>query len=139
MDLSTVLVAAILPMIANMVQQMTSAHPAAAPTLALAPQAQVPSPSTPQRPRTVVVFDSPAPLAQNELHTCLVGFHGVQGIDILAREETLADLNLTPDIIHLVSISRLQELTGLSEGKAMKFQVYCKEWMARLMEKRSRN
>ena len=80
---------------------------------------------------------SPLPDAGSELRSCLEDFARVKGIDLIQHEAVLARLDLTPDILPDVPITRLCELTGAVEGQLWKLQVYCKEWYTRLQKKRT--
>lgn len=123
-DPTTVLLAAMLPIIANMSQQRT-------------PGTATP-PSTPTRPAAGKSLSpsSPIPVAGTELHACLVDFHRAKGIDLIGHEGSLAELDLTPDILSDIPVTRLGQITGAVEGKLYKLQAFCKEWSNRLEVKR---
>lgn len=78
---------------------------------------------------------SPLPGVGSELRACLSAFAESRGIDMIACEEALLALDLTPDIIPEVPVARLCSITGAIEGKVMKFQQYCKEWHAQWQAK----
>lgn len=46
-------------------------------------------------------------------------------------------LELTPDIIPEVPVTRLFEVTGAVEGRIRKLQSYCKDWNAHLLAKKA--
>lgn len=92
-------------------------------------QATAPATSVPSDSR--VRERSPVALMGDELHTCLVAFKHAKAIDLLDKETVLSENDLTPDIIPKLPLARLQELIALSEGTALKFQVYCEEWYKR--------
>jgi hypothetical protein len=73
-----------------------------------------------------------------ELHVCLGDFLKSKGINLLALLDALKELELTLDIVADVPIVRLCEVMGAVEGHVRKFQVFCKEWNARLEDKRRR-
>jgi hypothetical protein len=73
-----------------------------------------------------------------ELHACIGDFLRSKGIDLLASESALMELELTPDIVADVPVARLCEVMGTVEGRVRKFQTFCKEWNARLVDKRRR-
>jgi hypothetical protein len=52
-------------------------------------------------------------------------------------EESLANLELTPDIIPDVPVACLCEVTGTVEGCLRKFQAYCKTWNTRFEMKKA--
>ncbi|KAJ7106874.1 hypothetical protein C8R43DRAFT_1140426 [Mycena crocata] len=91
-------------------------------------------PTTPRKAQPL----SPIPTTSSELHSCLNDFLKAKSIDILACESALANLELTPAIIADVPVSRLCEITGVVEGRLWSFQNYCREWCARLAEKKRR-
>jgi hypothetical protein len=95
-------------------------------------------PSTPSRTNSIVTPLSPAPDVDMELHACLGDFLKSKGINLLASQDALKELELTPDIVADVPVARLCEVMGAVEGRVRKFQVFCKEWNARLEDKRRR-
>lgn len=95
-------------------------------------------PTTPTRPRQLLPPQSPSPLPGTELHTCLGDFLVSKGIDLAGAEPALAGLDLTPDIINEVPVARLCDILGTVEGRVRKFQLFCKEWVARVEDKRRR-
>ncbi|KAA1475512.1 hypothetical protein DENSPDRAFT_883621 [Dentipellis sp. KUC8613] len=92
---------------------------------------------TPSTSRAFAVPLSPPPAAGTELHTCLTDFLEAKGIDFRGFENALLLLDFTPDVIPFVSISRLCEVTNSVEGRAIKFQAFCKAWSSRQEEKHS--
>ncbi|KAG1860347.1 hypothetical protein F4604DRAFT_1930239 [Suillus subluteus] len=97
----------------------------------------VPTPATPSHVKNVPSPMSPVPDNGLEIHACLGDFFTRKGINLLASETVLMDLELTPDIVPEVPVARLCEVLSAVEGCIIKFQVFCKEWNARLEEKRS--
>ena len=67
---------------------------------------------------------------------CLGDFLKSKGINLLASQDALKELELTLDIVADVPIVRLCEVMGAVEGCVRKFQVFCKEWNACLEDKR---
>lgn len=61
-----------------------------------------------------------------ELHVCLEDFCALRAIDLTAKEDALAGLDFTPDVIPSVSLARLCKILGVGEGRALKLQVFCK-------------
>lgn len=96
------------------------------------------APSTPSRKTKVADPLSPAPTTEMELHACLEDFFRQKDIDIRDTEPILADIEFTPDIIVEVSVDHLVEVMGIKEGRARKFQSFCKVWVANLDQKRRR-
>ncbi|TFK80000.1 hypothetical protein K466DRAFT_504633 [Polyporus arcularius HHB13444] len=134
-DMSSLVMAALLPLITN---QLTAAAQGAVPLAAAQPA--VSAPSTPRRrqaqPPAVPV--SPSPAVGTELHTCIGDFLKAKGIDVSDAEPALADLELTPDIVNEVPIARLCDVMSCVEGRGRKFQVFCRDWAARVEDKRQR-
>ncbi|KAG6848074.1 hypothetical protein H0H93_003638 [Arthromyces matolae] len=101
-------------------------------------------PSTPKRSRHKVadaLLSSP-PEPGMELDACLRDFAKAKNIDMTAAAPALQELDLTPDIIPKVPISRLCEVTEAREGRVMKFQQYCETWQTRFeakLEKKPRS
>jgi hypothetical protein len=102
-----------------------------------APRAVSDQPQTPVRSKPATTPLSPAPDPGSELHMCMGDFLRSKGINVLAAETALMELELTPDIIAEVPIARLVEVMSTVEGRVRKFQIFCKEWNARLVEKRN--
>ncbi|KIK42782.1 hypothetical protein CY34DRAFT_68804, partial [Suillus luteus UH-Slu-Lm8-n1] len=127
-DATTLLMAAMLPLLTNLSQKRTRSVSS--------------TPPRRSRQRMEIPALSPLPAAGSELHTCLCDFAEASGIDIMICEDTLMALELTPDVIPDVPVARLCELTDIVEGRIRKFQAYCKTWNARLdlkkAEKRQR-
>ena len=115
--------AAMIPLISNLVPRSNNVPDA---------------PTTPVRVRQEVSMISPIPSTTSELHTCLTDFARIKGIDLLANEAALLELDLTPDIIPVVPIARLCEVIGAVEGQVWKFQSFCREWSDRLEDKKRR-
>lgn len=72
------------------------------------------------------------PIPGEELHACLLAFKEEKGIDLIHVKSSLADLDLTPDILGRVPVSRLCAVTGAIEGQIWKFQAFATEWCAQL-------
>ncbi|KAJ7822410.1 hypothetical protein B0H14DRAFT_3470812 [Mycena olivaceomarginata] len=81
---------------------------------------------------------SPIPSTSSELHVCLDDFLKLKSINLLEAESALAALSLTPEIIGQVPVERLRETTGAVEGHFWAFQAFCRQWSARLEEKKRR-
>jgi hypothetical protein len=103
----------------------------------LTPKVTIPDiPTTPTRhPKPPL---SPIPSPTSRLHACLTDFAHVKGIDLLSSESALAKLDLTPDIVPIVPVTRLCEVTSAVEGQIWKLQAFCREWSDRLEEKKRR-
>ena len=61
-----------------------------------------------------------------------------KGIDLTGTEAALMELELTSDIVSEVPVARLCEVMGAVEGRVWKFQIFCREWSARLEDKKRR-
>lgn len=96
-------------------------------------------PTTPSRKGAIVAPLSPTPDTGLELHACLGDFLRSKGIDLTGTEAALMELELTPDIVSEVPVGRLCEVMGAIEGRVRKFQVFCREWSARLEDKKRRS
>lgn len=121
------------PLIASMAQNASNAF--VTPNRKMA----IPEPLTPTKVRitkTIPVPSSPTPTTQEELHRFLLDLANVKKIDILGKEAALEALDLTPDIIPEIPLTRFCDLSGLVEGGALKVQKYAREWYMRLEEKR---
>ena len=79
---------------------------------------------------------SPFPDVGSKLCACLSDFTEATGYDLTTSEESLMDLELTPDIIPEVPVAHLYEVTGAVEDYICKFQAYCKVWNGRLDAKK---
>jgi hypothetical protein len=94
-------------------------------------------PITPRKDRRKAVPPlSPLPEVGSELQICLRDFTMAHSTNMTDCEAALSELEFTPDVIPHVSIERLCSVTGLVEGRVVKFQQFCKEWQARLEIKR---
>ena len=130
-DTNALLMAAILPLLMH--QLPSNPQPPAAASLGITTP-----PSIPSRTNRAVTPLLPAPNVDMELHACLGDFLKSKGINLLASQDALKELELTPDIVADVPVARLCEVMGAVEGRVRKFQVFCKEWNARLEDKRRR-
>lgn len=63
-------------------------------------------------PRSSPVSQSPIPAKSNELHACLVALRAEEDIDMLCHEDALAAEDFTPDVLSMVSVKDLCDLTG---------------------------
>lgn len=129
---SDVLLAAMIPFLTTMA---TNASAMVTPMR----KSTAPEPMTPTKVRVtkmIPVPRSPVPNHGDELHQFLLDLVQARKIDILDKEAALNALDLTPDIIPDIPLTRFCDLTGLVEGGALKAQKYCREWYARLEEKR---
>lgn len=70
---------------------------------------------------------SPVPDNALEIHACLSDFLTRKGIDLLASETVLMNLELTPDIFPEVPVASLCEILSAVKCGILKFQVFCKE------------
>ncbi len=112
-------------------QQLVSAHTAGPSVFSLDNP-----PHTPARVSQCSPPSSPLQPDDNELHQFLVALLAKKDIDLLACESQLAALDFTPDILPVVKVSQLKEVTGATDGKVIKMQLFAKEWTKRQEEKR---
>lgn len=132
-DMTALLMAALIPFITNQLAPNTIA-----PTVAAMPHIALTPPTTPRKAVSLTAPLSPAPDTGLELHACLGDFLTSKGIDLTGTEAALMELELTPDIVSEVPVARLCEVMGAIEGRVRKFQVFCREWSARLEDKKKR-
>ncbi|KAJ7724818.1 hypothetical protein DFH07DRAFT_1003564 [Mycena maculata] len=129
-DATTLLLAAMLPLITNL-HKPASGEPPVTP-----PRANTAA-ATPEAPKkTVAPPMSPFAEPGSELHVCLLDFLKHKKIDLLHLEMVFSELELTPDIITEVPMARLREISGMVEGRLWKFKIFCRDWTERLDEKR---
>ena len=124
------LMAAMIPFIANMANNSTTPN---ASSIAMPIAATNTTP-----PMRAVAPLPPLPLPGTELNACLRDFHELKGVDLTSSEAPLLALELTPDIIPGVPVSRLCEITDVIEGKMWRFQAFCRDWTTRLEENRQK-
>ncbi|KAF9229200.1 hypothetical protein BS17DRAFT_762875 [Gyrodon lividus] len=127
-DATSLLLAAVIPLLTNHLVPKTSDST----TL----------PMTPTKPHESSHRESlplsPVPPAGSKIHACLEDFFRVKGVDLQQSEEALTDLDLTPDIIADIPISRLNEVLNTVEGRTHKYQAFTKEWLSHLQCKKRR-
>ncbi|KAG2046094.1 hypothetical protein BDR06DRAFT_1015033 [Suillus hirtellus] len=87
----------------------------------------VPTPDTTSRAKNALSQMSPVPDNALEIHACLSDFLTRKGIDLLASETVLMNLELTPDIFPELPVARLCEILSAVKCCILKFQVFCKE------------
>ena len=128
-DVTSLLMAAMLPLLTNLSQKRpcspslsSSLHP---PNI----------PSHTSREASVPLSSLPA--SRSELRACLSDFAENTGIDLTSCEDALMVLELTPDIIPEVPVTRLFKVTGAVKGRIRKLQSYSKDWNARLLAKKA--
>ncbi|KAJ7635761.1 hypothetical protein DFH06DRAFT_1302968 [Mycena polygramma] len=131
-DATTLLLAAMLPLITNLQKPVASDQPPVTP-----PRRTTSVTTPPGTPRKSVPQMSPVAEPGAELHVCLADFLKHKQIDLLDIEPALAALDLTPDIISEVPMARLREVTGVVEGRLWKFKIFCRDWTERLEDKRA--
>ncbi|KAF8835086.1 hypothetical protein BDN67DRAFT_992531 [Paxillus ammoniavirescens] len=126
-DPTTTLLAAVTSLIAS---QLAPKPPASS---------MVDPPSTPRHHQQEASLPvSPLPAPGSEIHTCLQDFLAQKSIDFCSAEDVLSQLELTPDIITDVPVSRLCEILSTVEGRALKFQAFSHEWNTRFQLKKRR-
>ncbi|KAJ6481124.1 hypothetical protein C8R45DRAFT_831641 [Mycena sanguinolenta] len=127
-DATMMVLAAVLPLLQNLALR---GDPLKTP-----PRSDLPA-AFPPAPRKINPL-SPIPSTSSELHVCLDDFLKLKSINLLEAESALAALSLTPEIIGQVPVERLREITGAVEGHLWAFQAFCRQWSARLEEKKRR-
>jgi hypothetical protein len=83
-----------------------------------------------QASNTILVTPMDTPMPGEELHACLLAFKEEKGIDLLHIKLSLADLDLTPDILGRVPVAWLCAVMGAIKGQIWKFQAFATEWSA---------
>lgn len=124
---SAMLIAAMVPLLTSLVDcnSVAVAAPSSGPSMSATAASSL------KRPL------SPASDIGNELNDCLRAFKDAKGINFMSHKDILLSLDLTPDILPDVPVTRLCQITGAVEGRIMKFQAFCKAWNARNDEKRA--
>ena len=79
---------------------------------------------------------SPSPAAGTELSVCIGDFLKAKGVNLFMAEPALAALELTLEIINQVPVDRLCDVMGAIEGCVRKFQLFCKEWVECVKDKK---
>ncbi|KAI0682866.1 hypothetical protein BC835DRAFT_1398076 [Cytidiella melzeri] len=133
-DVTSLLATTMLPMAVMYMQQMTESFAArrSGPTLSHSVVAVPTTDSTGLETRHTGV-----PVG-DEVLRCVQDFFAEQKIDLTAFVDVLVVHDFTPDIIPHVSIARLMEvLGGVTEGKALKFQLFCRSWYSWLTDIRA--
>ena len=125
-DTSTLLMAAMLPLLTNLVQKCPRS---------LSPACQS-VPATPCHSKAVSLPFSPLPRQGSKLHACLGDFLAASGLDLTDCKDVLLKQELTPDIIPEIPFDHLCTITGTAKGRIQKFQAYCKIWNVHLDMKR---
>jgi len=129
------LMAAIIPLLTSMTSQSHKRPRSPLPLASFAPITPVHTPV--RKAASVATPFSPLPGVGSELRACLSDFTETSGFDMTGCKESLADLELTPDIIPDVPVARLCEVTGTVKGRLRKFQAYCKTWNTRFQMKKA--
>lgn len=94
-----------------------------------------PAPQTPKRSRQLSPPSSPLSPGSSELHQFLIALLTKKDVDLLDAEASLAERDYTPDILHQVDRAELKVVTGTTDGKVIKMQMFAKEWTKRHTEK----
>jgi hypothetical protein len=124
-DPTTLLITSLIPLLVGISHNQGDQ----AVTLAALPNPEIPHQMMAPHP---AMSPMEIPLPGEELHACLITFKASKGIDLLHIESSLVDLDLTPDILGNMSVSRLCIVTGAIEGHIWKFQVFATDWSAQL-------
>ncbi|KAI0743072.1 hypothetical protein C8Q80DRAFT_1192458 [Daedaleopsis nitida] len=94
-----------------------------------------PAPQTPKRSRQLSPPSSPLSPGSSELHQFLIALLDKKDVDLLESEASLAAKDYTPDILHQVDRAELKAMTGATDGKVIKMQMFAKEWTKRQVGK----
>ncbi|EUC63107.1 hypothetical protein RSOL_479280, partial [Rhizoctonia solani AG-3 Rhs1AP] len=132
---SSIFIAALLPLILSLTQ---SAIPR--------PLAPVPAPVASILDNTSSTIEPLSELPEPGIATsfpflpthtmeCILAFKDEVGVDIIDKLGVLDHRDLTPNIIHEVPHEHLAGILGLSEGKAIKFQMFCRWWTREFSQK----
>jgi hypothetical protein len=84
---------------------------------------------------------SPAPAIGDELRLRLDAFGNTKSVSTDLIDAAFDGLNVkgyTPDALEVISIDRLAELTGFSEGRAAALMKFAREWSSKMDQKRAR-
>ncbi|KAG8718744.1 hypothetical protein FRC09_012180 [Ceratobasidium sp. 395] len=126
-DASSLLVAAMIPLLTSLTQSaMGSAHAAPPPD---------PRPAPEPVPRAPVQAPAPTPalpevkFTEAHILDCILAFKEESGIDLGDKVAALQHRDLTPDLIREVPLEHLATVLGVSEGKAIKYHIFCRHWV----------
>jgi hypothetical protein len=84
---------------------------------------------------------SPAPAVEDELRLCLDAFGSAKSVSTDLVDAAFDGLNskgYTPDVLEVISVNHLAELTGFSEGRAAALMKFAREWSSKMDQKRAR-
>ena len=80
---------------------------------------------------------SPLPSKDGKLHTLLIAFHNAKSIDLLSYKEAMIVEDFIPDIIPIVDIKDLCQVTESVKGCMYKLCEFAHKWLTLLEEKQS--
>ncbi|TCD62482.1 hypothetical protein EIP91_006803 [Steccherinum ochraceum] len=112
-----------------------------APLATVAMKALEQSPERASASRSREHMSSPPPALEDELSLCLQAFGRAKRVDadaVMTAVEALGEAGYEPETIAVPSAGRIQELTGLSEGKAHQLQRFAADWSEKVANKRAR-
>jgi hypothetical protein len=84
---------------------------------------------------------SPAPAVKDELRLCLDKFGRAKSVDADAVDAAFNGLNVKgymPDTLEVISVDRVAELMGLTEGKVAALMKFAWRWSSKMEQKRAR-
>ncbi|KAG8685087.1 hypothetical protein FRC09_014970 [Ceratobasidium sp. 395] len=141
-DATSVLIAAMVPLLTSLTQsvvdQSTKASTATpdtpkVPNPPADPPANPPPPPVPTAAATQAHNGSclglPYVFSHNHTQDCVIAFKAESGIDVTEKLGALEHRDLTTDLLLEVPYDHLGGLLGLTEGKAIKFQIFCRHWV----------
>ncbi|KAI0260989.1 hypothetical protein BGY98DRAFT_75869 [Russula aff. rugulosa BPL654] len=141
-DNTAQLLSAVIPLVTALTQRHNETHSPVTPTHKRARDESL-TPVEHANCRTRVALPlSPAPAVEDELRLCLDEFGRAKSVDADAIDAAFNGLNVkgyTPDTLEVISVDRVAELTGLTEGKAAALMKFARRWSAKMEQKRARD
>lgn len=138
-DATSLLMAAMVPLLVSLTQSMVprAGQPAPAVPATLSPDVPAPVGSASAPQVDGMDLDLPPTIIFLHSHTldCLIAFKSETNIDIVDKHKALEHRELTPDIIPEVPHHHLAGVLGVSEGKTIKFQLFCRRWARNFAQK----
>ncbi|QRV78748.1 hypothetical protein RhiJN_12360 [Ceratobasidium sp. AG-Ba] len=138
-DATSVLIAAMVPLLTSLTQSVFQKS-TTSPTVTTTSDAPAPPPNPPSGPPSTSTsppvhnhdgpcLDIPFMFSHDHTCDCIAGFKAESGIDLSEKLDGLKHRELTPDLLLEVPHDHLSRLFGISEGKTIMFQIYCRRWV----------
>jgi hypothetical protein len=140
-DDSAQLLMAFLPLVTALTQRQGDAHPPTTPTRKRTRNESLTPSGHASRRSYAAPPSSPAPAVEDELQLCLDAFGNTKSVSTDLIDAAFDGLSLkgyTPDVLEVISIDHLAELTGFSEGRAAALMKFAREWSSKIDQKRAR-